>query len=29
MFNFVIGYKGVKYKTEIHSFGHLNYLSKC
>ena len=29
MFNFVIGYKGVKYKTEIHSFEHLNYLSKC
>ena len=31
MFNSIIGYKGVTYKTEIHSFElkHLNLLSKC
>ena len=31
MFNSITGYKGVTYKTEIHSFEleHLNLVSKC
>ena len=31
MFNSITGYKGVTYKTEIHSFEleHLNLVNKC